>query len=190
MNGLCMPHNTAYSSMRLTVILHVSALMMYFSIMSDLQLLIIGPLSAAVNKARHGSTMSTFWVNFKCRQDKHSRGMGGPEKHCKEWQGTPAQAVLYLPPFSTLGALHPFLEGIPFLLLHGACERLAGEGLIITLFIHWLVCFIPILNALLLTASGNTINEVQLASSRSKHSYWFVSVAVTRRQMVQSRGFC
>ena len=113
-----------------------------------------------------------LWVNFECRQGKRSRGvLCGSGKQCKE-QGTAAQAaqaahaVMYLPPLSTLGALYPFLQGITFLLLHGACERLAGEGLIIILFIHRLVCFLRILNALLLTAGGNAIIQAQLASGR------------------------
>ena len=81
--------------------------------------------------------------------------------------------MLYLPPLGTFGALHPFLQSIAFLLLHGACERLAGEGLIIILFIQSLICFIPILNALLLTASGITYHSSTVPVAGPEHSCCF-----------------
>lgn len=98
--------------------------------------------------------------------------------------------MLYLPPLSTLGALHPFLQSIAFLLLHGACERLAGEGLIIILFIDSLICFVPILNALLLTASGNTYDSSTACQWQGLNTAAFMSMAATWRPIGQSRGFC
>lgn len=81
---------------------------------------------------------------------------------------TAGQAAPYLAPLRTLGALYPFLQSIPLLLLHSTCERLAGEWLIIIIiFFHCLICFISLLNALLLTASAVMSNlSLQLATLR------------------------
>lgn len=63
-------------------------------------------------------------------------------------------AVADLAPFGTFGTLHPFLQCIALLLLHGACEGLACEGLVIIIIfiISGLNVLIGILSALLLAA--------------------------------------
>ncbi len=54
-----------------------------------------------------------------------------------------------LAPFGTLGALHPFLQRITFVLLHGTREWLACEWLVIIIIIisslHVLILFLSVL---------------------------------------------
>ena len=54
-----------------------------------------------------------------------------------------------LAPFGTLGTLHPFLQRITFLLLHGTREWLACEWLVIIIIIisslHVLILFLSVL---------------------------------------------
>ena len=57
-----------------------------------------------------------------------------------------------LAPFGTLGALHPFLQRITLLLLHGTCEWLACERLVVIIIISSLHVLILFLSVLLLTA--------------------------------------
>ncbi len=57
-----------------------------------------------------------------------------------------------LAPFGTLGTLHPFLQRITFLLLHGTREWLACEWLVIIIIISSLQVLILFLSILLLAA--------------------------------------
>ena len=76
-------------------------------------------------------------------------------QHIDTWQHGVAclHSGADLSPFGTFGTLHPFLESVSLLLLHGACKGLARERVIIVFFLTGLVC-IPLVLILLLTAGA------------------------------------